>query len=76
MGLELRKPVFMVSDKVRLKPACSATETRWYNTFQKVNNNGTDLQAGLAFVSQVFSSQSPYICPYFVYIMPAAKALV
>ena len=28
MGLVARKPVFEVSDKVRLKPACSATETR------------------------------------------------
>ena len=27
MGLAARKPVFGVSDKMRLKPACSATET-------------------------------------------------
>ena len=27
MGLVARKPVFGVSDKVRFKPACSATET-------------------------------------------------
>ena len=27
MGRNVRKPVFGVSDKVRLKPACSATET-------------------------------------------------
>ena len=27
MGLDTRKPVFGVSDKARLKPACSATET-------------------------------------------------
>ena len=28
MGLIARKPVFMVSDKVRFKPACSVIETR------------------------------------------------
>ena len=27
MGFSVRKPVFGVSDKVRFKPACSATET-------------------------------------------------
>ena len=27
LGLVARKPVFGVSDKVRFKPACSATET-------------------------------------------------
>ena len=27
MGFAARKPVFGVSDKVRFKPACSATET-------------------------------------------------
>ena len=27
-GLVVRKPVFGVSDPVRLKPTCSATETR------------------------------------------------
>ena len=27
MGLDARKPVFGVSEKVRFKPACSATET-------------------------------------------------
>ena len=27
MGLDAKKPVFGVSDKVRFKPACSATET-------------------------------------------------
>ena len=27
MGRDERKPVFGVSDKVRFKPACSATET-------------------------------------------------
>ena len=27
MGLVATKPVFRVSDKVRFKPACSATET-------------------------------------------------
>ena len=27
LGLAARKPVFGVSDKVRFKPACSATET-------------------------------------------------
>ena len=27
MGLAATKPVFRVSDKVRFKPACSATET-------------------------------------------------
>ena len=29
MGLVATKPVFRVSDKVRFKPACSATETSW-----------------------------------------------
>ena len=43
-GLVARKPVFGVSDKMRYKPACSATET-----CQKIEN--ADAQAGLhAFV--------------------------
>ena len=29
MGQDARKPVFMVSDEVRFKPDCSATETSW-----------------------------------------------
>ena len=29
MGLVVTKPVFRVSDKVRLKPVSSATETSW-----------------------------------------------
>ena len=29
MGLVVRKPVFGISDKARLKPACSARETSW-----------------------------------------------
>ena len=29
MGLVATKPVFVVSDKVRLKPVSSATETSW-----------------------------------------------
>ena len=28
-GLDARKPVFGVSDQVKLKPACSATATGW-----------------------------------------------
>ena len=53
--------VFGVSDKVRFKPACSATETSYienrnfarsksrHDTFQNVNNKGADqtAQAGL-----------------------------
>ena len=31
MGLIARKPVFGVSDKGRLKPVSSATETKWKN---------------------------------------------
>ena len=27
LGLDVTKPVFEVSDKVRFKPACTATET-------------------------------------------------
>ena len=55
MGLVATKPVFRVSDKARLKPACSATESSWkneislvgrYYIFQKANNKGAD-QAGL-----------------------------
>ena len=49
MGLVVRKLVLGVSDKARLKPACSATGTRWkidskfrYDTFQKMNNKGAD----------------------------------
>ena len=29
MGLDARIPVFTVSDKVSLKPVCSAAETSW-----------------------------------------------
>ena len=31
MGLDVRKPVFGVSDKARLKPVSSDTETSWNN---------------------------------------------
>ena len=55
MGLVATKPVFRVPDKVRFKPACSATD--WleklnfagsklrYGTFQTANNKGTDQTA-------------------------------
>ena len=45
MCLIARKPVFGVSEKVKPKPACSATETSSkfrYDTFQRANNNGID----------------------------------
>ena len=44
----MRKPAFGVSDQVRLKPACSATEEIFefnkykYYTMQAVNNKGSD----------------------------------
>ena len=36
MGFDATEPVFGVSDKERLKPACSATETYWkrYDAFK------------------------------------------
>ena len=50
MDPDVRKPVFRVSDHVRFKPACSATETRWnseifvsklsYSILKRVNNKG------------------------------------
>ena len=53
MGIHVIKPVFGVSDKARLKPVSSATETSWkiencacskslYDTFQKANNKCAD----------------------------------
>ena len=56
MGRDVRKPVFGDSNKVRLKPACSATETSWKveislmasldcDTFQKAKNKGADQTA-------------------------------
>ena len=46
MGLAVRKPVFLVSDKVRLELVFSATETSQKNflcaNFQKSNNKGAD----------------------------------
>ena len=36
MGLVATKPVFGVSDKVRFKAACSATETSWKNKISLV----------------------------------------
>ena len=53
----MRKSVFGVSDKMRLKPVSSATETSWkieilpvhskfrYDTFQKSNNKVADQSA-------------------------------
>ena len=56
MGRNARKPVFGVSNIVRFKQACSATETiarklefarskSRYDTFQKQNNKGADQMA-------------------------------
>ena len=50
MALNRRKSVFSVSDKVKQKSVCSATETSWNsacskwsdNTFQKENNKSAD----------------------------------
>ena len=58
MGLNTTKPVFRVSDKERLKPVSSATETGKkikkivfskirYDTFQLVKNKGVDQTAHL-----------------------------
>ena len=55
MGLWVRKHVFGVYDQVRLKPACSTSETihnietvsSWWShyVFQKANHKGTDQTA-------------------------------
>ena len=71
MSFVARKPVFGICDKVRLKPACSATETwSWnsgynkygYYTIQAANNKGADQTARMrrlicAFVVRIWQKQ-------------------
>ena len=51
IDLKVRKPVYMVSDQVRLKPACSVTEASYYDEILPVsslmiaNNKGADQPA-------------------------------
>ena len=75
--LDVRKPVYRVSDQVRLKPACSATETSYdgeilpVSSLMIANNKGADQPAHpcrlvCAFVvclrqSPVFLSRGPYV---------------
>ena len=71
MSFVARKPVFGICDKVRLKPACSATETwSWnsgynkygYYTIQAANNKGADQTARMrrlicTFVVRIWQKQ-------------------
>ena len=77
MGLDVRKPVYRVTDNERLKSDCSATETIArisklnYYTFQIVNNKCADQTGRIrrlicSFVvcmqqSQVFLHRGPYL---------------
>ena len=73
MGRDARKPVLRVSNKGRLKPVSSATETSKkfdfahskpsYGTFQKANNKDADQTAHVLFAHhrrQVFLRRGPY----------------
>ena len=82
MDLDMRKPVYRVSDQVRLKPACSVSETSYDGEILPVlslmiaNNKGADQPAHAcrlvcAFVvclrqSQVFSSRGPYVTQVYI----------
>ena len=46
-GLDTNKNFLMVSDKARLKPVSSASESSWkiYYTFQSAKNKGADQTA-------------------------------
>ena len=55
----MRKPVFGISDKVRLKPACSATETsKSFEIYDLANNKGAEQTVHFVvriWLKQVFS---------------------
>ena len=65
MGLVVRKPVFEVSDKARLKPVSTATETSWNIEISLIAILDIILSIkGItkALISlQVFSHRGPYI---------------
>ena len=72
MGRDATKPVFGVSDKVKFKSACSATETSWKieilliaildnDTFQEANDQGADQTAQVAQAGlHLCCSQTPH----------------
>ena len=68
MGLDVRKPVFVVSNKVRFKPTCLATETTQKieivlvaspDTFQYMNNKGADQTARMHRLICAFIVRAP-----------------